>query len=234
MRLELIITGLAGLLAASLVGVGEYLLHFDDLARFNATDYDFMLDTPIERATLGHFIGVFGATLYPIGCYHIYLMLRPANHRVAFAAFLISAFGFIVGVVWIGSRASIAALVQLPTSPEIAGLIELYGLRYETLLQVIRLTTLILSVIIIWLSLTGQSHYPKWIALFNPIVLIIANFILFMLVPSIGKHTMPIALNVAFFVFFALSLLCALKVNATPNPHRTNLTQNDILENRSR
>ncbi len=211
MQYKYVLTAFAGLLAATLTGVGEYLLHFDALARFSATGYEYMSDIPAARSTLGHFIAVAGATLYPVGCYHIYLMLRPANVRIAFSAFLIASFGFIVGAVWIGSRASIAALTQLPVSNEINQLIDLYVLRYETLLHVIRATTLILSLIIIWLSLSGRSHYPKWIALLNPIVLLIASFVLFLVLPDIGKHVMPIALNVAFFIFFAVSLPFAFK-----------------------
>ncbi len=210
MRQTLVITALAGLFAAVLVGIGEYLLHFDELARFSISGYDFLLDTPVSQTTLGHFLGVFGATLYPIGCYHIYLMLKPAKRRLAFSVFIVGTFGFIVGAVWIGSRASVTALVQLEQTPQIIEAIELYGLRYETLLQVIRFTTLYVSVVIIWLSLSGRSHYPRWMALFNPIGLIILNFVVFMLAPAVGKHSMPIALNVAFFIFFALSLACAL------------------------
>ncbi len=207
MRAHLIFTAFIGLLAATLVGVGEYLLHYDAQARFTQGGYEFMKGISASRTTIGHFFGVFGATLYPIGCYHIYLMLKPASSRWASAAFMISTFGFIVGAVWIGSRASISALTQLPETPEIASLISLYDLRYETLLQVIRVTTLLLSIIVICLSLTGRSRYPRWMALFNPIGLIIANFILFATVPAIGKHTMPIALNVAFFIFFLVSML---------------------------
>lgn len=213
MRTPYVITAFFGLIATCLVGAGEYLLHYDALARFTDGGYDFMRGIPADRSTLGHFLGVFGATLYPIGCYHIYLMLRPANQRWAFVAFLIGTFGFIVGVVWIGSRASVSALIQLPESSEITALIDLYDLRYETLLQVIRLTTLIISGIFIWLSMTGRSHYPKWMALFNPILLIIMNFVLFAIAPEIGKHSMPIALNVAFFIFFVLSLGLSFKAN---------------------
>lgn len=205
-------TAIAGIIAAVLVGVGEYLLHYDEQARFTSGGYDFMRGISASRSTIGHFLGVFGAALYPIGCYHIYQMLRPASSRWAFTAFLIGSFGFMVGVVWIGSRASISALVQLPETAEINHLISLYELRYETLLQVIRMTTLILSGIIIWLILTGRSYYSRWMAAFNPILLIVANFILFAFVPVIGKHTMPIALNVSFLVFFLLSLYFALKV----------------------
>jgi len=224
-----VMTALVGLLAAALVGVGEYLLHFDNLARFTDGGYDFMKGISEHRSTLGHFFGVFGATLYPIGCYHIFLMLRPASYKWAFTGFLLGTFGFIVGVVWIGSRASISALVQLPETPEILALIALYDVRYETLLQVIRVTTLLLSIIIIVLSLSGRSHYPRWIGLFNPILLIIANFILFIVMPSIGKHTMPIALNVAFFIFFALSLCFSFKAQRIERGH-TEHTQLNINE----
>ncbi len=209
MKNLLIVTGIAGLVASVLVGIGEYMLHFDDLARFENGGYEFMVGISQTRSTIGHFFGVLGATLYPVGCYHIYLMLRPANQALALAGFLIASFGFIVGAVWIGSRASVSALIQVSPTAEIEQLISLYDVRYETLLQIVRITTLVFSVIIVWLSVKGKSLYPRWIGLFNPIFMIVGSFILFAIVPVIGKHTMPIALNVAFFVFFMLSIVIA-------------------------
>jgi len=206
---KLYVTGVLGLLAAILVGVGEYLLHYDPLARFADGGFGFMQGIGEQRTSIGHFFGVFGATLYPIGCYHIYLMLRPANEHAAFAAFLIGAFGFIVGAVWIGSRASVSALMQIPETPEVTQMVALYDLRYETLLNVTRTTTLILSALFIWLTLTGRSNYQRWMAIFSPIVLILMSFIIYVVAPQLGKHLMPIALNVAFFIFFTLSLIQA-------------------------
>lgn len=199
-------TALAGIAAASLVGCGEYLLHYDAQARFG-DGYEFMRGISAERSSLGHFIAVFGALLYPVGCYHLYLMLRPAGKFPAATAALVGAAGFMVGAVWIGSRASISAIVNMPAATDLSMLIELYELRYETLLQSIRLCTLILSVIIAWLAWSGRSRYPRWIAFFNPIVLIVASFVIYAIAPAIGKHLMPIALNVACLVFFTLSLL---------------------------
>lgn len=209
MKQQLYVTGLLGLLAAILVGTGEYLLHYDPQARFSEGGFDFMQGISAHQSTLGHFFGVFGATLYPVGCYHIYLMLKPANNKVAFVAFLISSFGCIVGAVWIGSRASISSLMQLAETAEIENLISLYELRYETLLQVTRVTTLILSIIFASLILTGKSHYKKWMAILNPAVLIIFSFITYLIAPPLGKHIMPIALNVAFFILFSFSLFHA-------------------------
>ena len=212
MKSILFLTGIIGLLASILVGIGEYQLHYDPLARFTEGGFSFMQGISDARSSKGHFLGVFGAALYSVGMYHIYLMLRSANQRIAFSAFIIGSFGCIVGGVWIGSRASISALMQIPETPEITHLIELYEFRYETLLQVTRITTLIVSIIFIWLSLTGRSNYPRWMAIFNPFILIIMSFLMYLIAPQIGKHLMPIALNVAFFIFFSLSLFHVSKI----------------------
>ena len=208
----LVITGVIGLVAALLVGWGEFLLNFDDLARYSEVNYDFMLGTSDNSFSRGHLIGVLSAPLYLVGCWHIYLMLKPAHQKWAMVAFLISSYGFIVGAVWIGSRASVGTLANQPDTEQIRMLIELYQYRYETLLAVIRTTTLILSLIIAALVLTGKSHYPRWIAIINPIFLILASFILFAVFPAIGKYPLPIALNVSFFIFLLISINYARKV----------------------
>ena len=215
-RQLLVITGVIGVIAAILVGLGEFLLHFDALGRYSAeAGYDFMLDIPESRSTLGHFIGVLGAPLYVIGIWHIYQMLKPANKTWASIAGILGAYGFMIGAVWIGSRSSISSLMHLgDTSAQIQQLIEFYELRYESLLTVIRVTTLLLSLIFIALVLTGKSLYPRWVAALNPILLIIVSFLIFAASPDIGKYLMPIALNVAFFVVFVISTWYASKLES--------------------
>ena len=207
MQLNLKLTAACGLLAALLVGTGEFLIHFDPLARFSETSYDFMLDTSETRLTAGHFFAMIGIPFYFLGSWHIYQMLRPANNKLAFAAFLIAAYGFIFGAVWMGSRASIGSLIHHGDLIEGTKLVELYQLRYETLLQVIRSTTLVLSGIYVYLVLTGKTRYPRWMAAVNPIVLILLSFLIYAINKNIGIYIMPIALNVAFAIFFTCSLL---------------------------
>ena len=209
----IIITGFLGLMAAILTGTGEFLLHYDPAARYSETGYEFMLAASDERQTMGHFFGVLGAPLYVVGCWHIYLMLKPAGQNLAFTAFILGAYGFMVGSDWISSRASIGALIHLQqTGINVDELIALYQLRYETLLTIIRVTTLTLSIIFIGLVLTGRSHYQKWHAIFNPIVLLIGSFVVYFFAPEIGKYIMPIALNVAFGIFFIISMIQVRKI----------------------
>lgn len=207
MQLSLKLTALVGLIGAILVGTGEFLLHFDAAARYSEGGYAFMGDISESRLTAGHFFAVVGIPLYFIGAWHIYQMLRPANNKLAFLAFLITSYGFMMGGVWMGSRASIGSLVHHLELIENTRLISLYELRYETLLQVIRVTTLALSAIYVYLVLTGKSRFPKWMALVNPFALILLSFLVFALWKDVGKYLMPIALNVAFAAFFSFSLL---------------------------
>ncbi len=207
------ITGVVGLLAAIITGTGEFLLHFDPQARF--TDgLTFFEGIGESRTNWGHFIGVLGAPLYAVGAYHIYMMLRPANQRWAFILFVVMAYGCALGGVWMGSRASISALVNAPQYADLGNLVALYDLRYESLLNVTRVAILAISIIYIWLTAKGLSNYPRWMAFFNPIVLLLFSFLVWLTVPTIGKYMMPIALNIGFAIFFTLSLIHARSIQS--------------------
>ena len=201
---QLKLTGFLGLIGALICGTGEFLLHFDPQMRF--TGYDFMADISEARLTAGHFLAVFGITLYFVGIWHIAEMLRPAGAMLSKVLMIVGWFGFVYGAMWISSRAMIGSIAHHPQLTEGTNLVGLYELRLETLLQIIRLTTLIISIIFIKMVLTGKSRYPKWMAATSPIVLLLMNFVVFLIAPSIGKYVMPIALNVGFSIFFLLSL----------------------------
>jgi hypothetical protein len=140
-------------------------------------------------------------------------MLEPANAKAAKVAFFIMAYGFIEGIIWIGSRASISAIVNDPSISDISNLVNLYELRYENLLQITRLAVLGLSIIFTWLVLTGRTHYPKWAFVFNPILLILASFALWLITPLVGNFIMPIALNVSFGILFIISIYYSKKIS---------------------
>ena len=198
--------GMIGLLAALLVGLGEFLLHFDSLGRFGeGGGYEFMQGISASRTSVGHFLAVLGAPLYIVGFWHLMKMLEPANYLASRIAFFCMSYGIIIGAVWIGSRANISAVVNIGTTAELSELVLLYELRYESLLQVTRLAVLVFSIIFIWLTLTGRSHYPRWMVILNPILLLLSSFMVWFVVPEVGIYLMPIALNIAFGILFLFS-----------------------------
>ena len=214
---SLMASGFAGLAAAVLVGAGEFMLHFDEQARYFGGN-EFFSGVPESRATFGHFFGVLGAPVYVMGAWHLRQMLEPASRLWSAVLFYVMAYGCIVGAVWIGSRATAAYLVNSVDPAALPASWALYELRYENLLTVTRLAVLVVSGIFVWLILTGRTRYPRWVAVLNPILLILASFAVFWLAPAIGKYMMPIALNVAFFVLFAVSLVIASSSNEESTP----------------
>ena len=86
---KIVVTGVVGLTGALLTGAGEFILHYDPLARF--AENQFFLGISDQRSTLGHFLAVLGAPLYLVGCWHLHLMLRPANRQWSLIAFFVAA-----------------------------------------------------------------------------------------------------------------------------------------------
>lgn len=213
------ITGIIGMVAALLVGTGEFLLHYSPLGDYaDDGNYIYLLQVSESRVSWGHFLAVLGAPLYLIGFWHMFLGLKPYGKVIPWIVFFVSAYGFIFGTIWIGSRASIVLLAQANFAAEghnnevLRGLMDYYMLHSETLLEVTRATTLLSSLAFIILVLTGKTLYPRWMAIFNPILLLVSSFILFVVAPEVGKYTLPIALNVGYFIFFTLSTLQLTKV----------------------
>ena len=207
---KLRLTGIIGLIGAIFCGTGEFLLHFDPglLNREpDAPPYAFMANISEQRLTAGHFFAVIAVPLYFVGVWHIGEMLRPAGKKLSTVFKFIGWYGFVYGAMWMSSRAMIGSIVHHPDLIADTKLVSLYELRLETLLQVIRITTLIISVIYIKMVLSGNTRYPKWMAATSPIVLLAVNILMFFIVPRIGMYVMPIALNVGFSVFFLLSLI---------------------------
>ena len=205
---KLKLSGIIGLVGALICGAGEFLLHFDpNDAGLGETGYDYMKQLSEQRLTMGHFLAVVGVPLYFPGVWHIAQMIKPAGKLMSNMLFLIGSFGFIYGAMWMSSRSSIGSLVHHPDLISKTNLIELYNLRCDSLVNVTRITTLVISIIFVKQVLTGMTRYPKWMAATSPIVLLLANFVLLLVVPTIGRYVAPIALNVGFTVFFTLSLV---------------------------
>jgi hypothetical protein len=123
-------------------------------------------------------------------------------------------YSFALGSVWLGSRVYPAILIQAldaasnePQRAQIAELLSRASFYNETILVGLRLGVLGLSGVFIWLVATGRSQYPRSFAILNPIFLVIVCFLIYFLIPAIGGYMMPIAMNVAHFVLFGVSLL---------------------------
>lgn len=206
--------GILGVLAAVLVGVGEFLLHYSPNVLNNPEAYSFFQYVSLNNLKTGHFLSVLGLPFYFAGYLHIYKMLQSGSETFAR---LVLSFGFLafsVGGIWIGSRAMIGNIVHLKGNMPIETytiLLEKYTNLYEVLVQILRVVIALLSIFFSYTILKFKTNYPKWMAYFNPITVLILFVIMGFAIPFIGKYTLPILMNVTHLVIFSVSLY-ALKI----------------------
>ena len=201
--------GLLGLLASILVGAGEYFLHYSPNILEHSENYEFFKFVSLDNLTTGHFLSVIGLPFYFAGYIHIYQMLKSGNETLARIVLAIGFIAFAVGGIWIGSRASIGNIIHLKDSMDATSyqnLLDHYTNHMEVLVKVLRIVIATLSIVFAIAILKGGTYYKKWMAFLNPIVILILLVLIGKAIPSIGKHTLPILMNVTHFILFSVSL----------------------------
>ena len=197
-----------GLLATIVVGIWEFLLHYSPKVLEIEGSLDFLAAVPVENLVIGHYFVLVWIPLYFVWYYHLYLMLKGGWEKISKLFFAIWMIAFLCWGIWIASRGFIGQIIHMKDAltPDMFQFIEAQYLFYfENLLNVLRYLIFIISGIFVYLISTGKTLYPKKMMLFNPIVLLLLVFTT-VLVPTVGKFLVPIALNIAHFILFSISL----------------------------
>lgn len=203
------ILGVLGVIASLLVGFGEYFLHYSPDIFDYAENYEFFKFVSLNNLTIGHFLAVIGLPFYFAGYVHIYKMLQSGNESLARVVLALGFVAFAVGGIWIGSRAFIGTIVHMQNEIDAISyqaILSNYTDHLEVLVQILRVVIALLSIFFVVTILKGGTYYKKWMAIFNPIVILLAVVAIGKFLPSIGKHMLPILMNVTHFILFSLSL----------------------------
>ncbi len=194
-----------GLIASVLVGIGEYMLHF--LPGGPGGEVAMLEDVPLGRASTGHFFAVIGAPLYFAGYYGLKELFKRSNVKLANLLFILGVLAFFVGGIWISSRYLGAVILQKSNgSPNHDYFLQQYEDHYQILVWALRIVVLSLSAVYVMLILKNKQNFPKWMAIVNPIVLLIIILSSLIWFNPLGIHVAPIAMNVTHFIFFGLIL----------------------------
>lgn len=211
-------TGLLGILAAFVTGVGEFfLLYAPELNHGAANNYANFLHPSEAELKRGYYLSVIGAPFYIVGYWHIVGMLRLNRTRLGWIIMALAVFGFMAGFAWLISNAYQGLLVQsiAAHSGEAANALSAVQTKIDhlsfPLLQTIRFQVMIMSAILAFAIFRYNTYYPRWMAIFAPFILILLVFSTLLFMPSVGKYFVPEALNVAHFIFFTLSTIFAYK-----------------------
>lgn len=200
---SIILFGLAGLLASLLVGVGEFLVHYSSTGYEGASDFLWLKQSNHGAVIIGHYLMLIGLPLYIFGYYHFYLAIRQGSENLARTILVLGIIAFTVGGVWAGSRALLTEIVK----SENVVLVDYYKSHYEVLVNVLRFLILLISIVWVIAIRFRNTRYPKWLALFSPVVILLLVFLTYFTFPLFGKYLVPTAMNVTHMVVFTLSLI---------------------------
>lgn len=207
--------GFVGLFASLGTGFGEYLLHYSAAGYHNPAPYQFFTTISEAHVTAGHFIAILCLPFYVGGYVYLYQRLEGGNTFLRRACLAMGIYGLVVGGIWLGSRAYLhaaaTASAATASSAVLAQLLQRHAFLNESLIGVTRTAILVSSICQILLVLSGKTSLPKWVAAVNPIGLVIFALGLFLWLPAIGNHVMPVAMNFAHAVLFGVLILLQMK-----------------------
>lgn len=195
-----------GLVGSIVVGIGEYLLHFNPTGP--AGEIEMLLHVPLDRARVGHFFSLIGIPFYFAGYYGLLKLFRDSHELYAKLLFISGILSFTYGGIWLSSRYYAAVTLQKTIdSPLYQTFYASYDENYQVLVWALRVLILLVSLFYVLSILKNQIGLPKWLAALNPIVLlgiIISSLVWF---KPLGVQIAPIAMNVTHFIFFGVLMM---------------------------
>lgn len=207
-------TGVAGFLAALLVGIGEFTLQFSPAEGYESAGYTYFANVTKDKLTLGHFFSTLAAPLYILGYWHLgQMFINGGSKTSGWIITLLGGYAFMVGNAWLGGRIYLALTahqIAEESNPIFAHqlrlMLEDFSFHNEPLVNALRLAIVVISILWIWRISIGKTLFPKWVAIFSPALLLATIFISYVVVPSIGVWLLPAAMNVVHLIIFSLSL----------------------------
>jgi hypothetical protein len=211
-KLVIILSAL-GMLSVLITIISDFLLlgKPDSAVNFFIIGTETMWDIDPWRITLGTFIGVFALPFQLLGLLPLYFALKPAGRILPIITVIGNAHALLIGVAFHMSYAYIgrgwALYHQNDISKEISSkMMDSFSFYWLTLLVIMSLEILLSSLVYIILVIKRKTLFPKWMAIFSQIVIILITFTVLLAFPyPIGGYIAPASINVATLIFFMIT-----------------------------
>jgi hypothetical protein len=188
------------------------------------------LASSTERLAAGGLAGVFSTPLYLAGAWHIFEASKPGGTRWSLPPFLLLVTAFSIAPFVHGSFFYLAEILKTVdhVDPSAQPVIVALAMRAMVWLFVAYgVLAVLASVGFIWLTVAiarGKTLYPRWVALANPLVCLLAGVLIERVLPQPFKLLLAGAgLSVGMLVFFALSTAVLWSSPLPARPHTTSV-----------
>lgn len=209
----ILILGLFGIASVLVTIISDFIL----IGKASSA-YDFLLlgtesmwDISAVRIAIGAFIGVVVLPFQLLGLVPVYFALKPAGKVLPVIMVIVNAHTLLMGVAFHISYAFIGSGWILHHQPDAAmitsDLMEQYDFYWMVLAVIMAVELIFCSVIYSIVIGRGKSLFPRWMAVFSPLtVVIVAVPLIFLLPYPVGGYLAPACLNISTLIFFLLTL----------------------------
>lgn len=214
------------ILVLSLLGITSVLItiisDFILLGKPNSA-FDFLMlgtksmwDISSLRLTIGAFIGVVILPFQLFGLVPVYYALKPAGKILPVMTIILNAHTLLMGVAFHISYAFIGSgwnhYYEENASLNTSALVNQFDFYWMLLAIIMFCDLLFCSIVYVIVVLKGKTLFPKWMAIFNPMGIIIMTFPLVFAIPyPVGGYVGPAYLNISTMIFFILTLTVGYK-----------------------
>lgn len=214
------IAGLAALTGSFLYAIGDVLLlaskiNLDDYPKLKPfakllADAEKMVVISPNRMIWGALLGVFATPLVIAGYWQLYQGLTGADVSLTLITVLLFGCASVIGAFvhgsfyYLGEYVHALNKVDEQSQPVIADMVTRHRkvliISYAPVMLLIVIASLLFSVLVA----TQKTAFPTWMAMVNPLILIIAWLLLKRILPQfIRDWTEGAGFNIAFMIFFA-------------------------------
>jgi hypothetical protein len=206
-------SGLGGILGVSLTLISDFILigRPESSFSFFKLGTESMAGFPQWRITIGTFLGIIVIPMQLSGLVTMYYGLKSAGKIKALAVVLVTAHSLILAVAFHMSYAFIASGWKLYYELGFGDVIALKMLKrfdyyWRIIIVIMAVEIIFTSIVYSVIILRGNTLYPKWMALFNPMFVLVYTYLIILFIPHpVGGFVAPAFLNLATLMFFIFS-----------------------------
>jgi len=204
--------GLIGIIGALLTVISDLIL----IGRPNSA-YSFlklgtesMRDIAHWRITFGVFIGVLVLPFQIAGLIPLYYGLKPSGKIMPLIVAITNAHALIMGVAFHISYAFIGSgwklYYEMGPVKISSDIIKRFDFYWMVIVVIMLIELLFSSTIHAIIIMKGKTLYPKWMAILNPLCILLFIFPLIFIIPApIGGFIAPAYFNLSTMIFFIFS-----------------------------
>lgn len=185
---------------AALVGcLADVLLLYSSEGNYHIPGFAFFDSISVKRIQWGYFLGILLIPFELLALNVIGDALYPRSRQKRNIYRFLLSYLFVLGVVYHGII-SFIGIIKKETSNNME-LLSICQSLHDPLVGVMGIGFVLLTIGIVFSVVKKEGILPKWILVFNPVVVYALVLLLYFGIPSIGNYLMVAGFNFSIFIF---------------------------------